>query len=351
MRRLFVLLAAFMGVPLSIALAGGTHESQSSRNELVDTVIAGISQNDSGLQTVQATYEVSIENVGIDKEIKQESKGKGGGTLTIDIQPKSEFIVKYTSHGAATKWESQGQIVLSKDGIETQYLPNEHHAWIRRQQDSRSIGFPPTDFRRIGLRRDPRYIAQILAEDKIVDAMFVDVDQRKRIRVVLDSGLGGNAKYEFDPSRSLLPTNAYSLDSNGNVAESIEFGYRECAPGTWILESAKSEMFAMEGGHSRVTAITRLKLTVLDMKPMVSDQDFEPNFPDGTYVNDNVQGKIYTVGAQLPPTSQSTLGRKWQRRVLVISLLTLSGAFLIYRARAYYKRRSVPGVSAKGGGD
>jgi hypothetical protein len=332
MRVLFLPLVLLLGGSLHVANAsGGTQEPRPSSKELVETVLTGINHNNSRMPSLRATFEALVQNVDLDKEINQTVTEKTGGTVKLVIEPRSESSAQYILRGNDVKFESEGATWVIKNGAVTQYSPEDHSAWIHRLHQIPAGSFPPIDFRNVGITVDNRPMVQILQEDKVLAAEFVEIRQKKMIRITLESKRGFKATYEFDPSRNLLPATAYALNPDGSNGQVAQLDYQECAPGTWILKTARIESFPSKEGLFGSKVILSLKLNSLDTNFDVSDQTFELDYTRGTLVHDNVQGKTYVVGVGQAPHKTSL--RNWLWVIFAIPLVV----YLLFRIAKHFK--------------
>jgi len=337
--RFFVLLCVlvlhpvFRVCPSSCARAQDGEQAQesSSRKELVDTIITGINYNNSQLDSLQATFDATVENLIADKASSGSLIGESGATSTFVSEPKHEFTAKYVMRGSDVRLESDGQIWILKEGSVSQYVPSLKQAWVRRPADLPRGAFPPLDFRRISISNDARTLAQMLQEERILSAQYVaGPHEQKLIRVMLEPGNDRKVICEFDSSRNFLPITAKSVVKDGHVAKVLKLGYQQFIPGCWVLKTA---IWTAEPDKPEL--IVSLKLRSVERNVDPSDQLFAMTFPDGTFVKDNVTGQSLITGTG--PTQGPSAIRKWRwLSLLLMPVIVL--LFLLFRMRKYVTR-------------
>jgi hypothetical protein len=120
------------GNRVQAALTGQVEDPKASPRELVESVIAGLVDNDSRMQEFRAVFTATVENRGIDERIRQVTKRPDGITTTLIIEPKSESKPEYIISGNKVRLEVLGDTWISSGPIVTQYVPESKDAWIRR---------------------------------------------------------------------------------------------------------------------------------------------------------------------------------------------------------------------------
>ncbi len=337
-------LAAFLGAGELSSSRASQNNSQPSSKELVETIIAGIVRNNSQITSIQATFEATVENAGLEKPIKHEMRTPSGSRAIVIMEPRTVFHVTYTLRAHDVRLEGQSSTWVRKQGVVTQFSPASKTAWIR-PSNAIPEGFPPLDFREAAFL-DTRPVLQILQEDKVLSAQLIAPNENKVIRVILQSATGNKSIYDFDASRNLLPTTCKGLKADGSHDQVVQLDYQEFAPGCWVLQTAKVTMYPSHGlGVKEV--ISSLTLTSLDTKPMIPEDVFTTHLPDGTMVLDNVSQKRHVVGAldEQPVVSSFSEYLWYGFALLAAAVIVLLGV----KAKRYFSIGSLSGTKAIGG--
>jgi hypothetical protein len=84
----------------------------------------------------------------------------------------------------------------------------------------------------------------------------------------------------------------YTLNPDGTTSQSAKFEYQASDKRTWILKSARLESFSKDG---RFGVILALKLDKFEKALDISERTFGIDFPEGTFVRDQVRDRHYKV--------------------------------------------------------
>ena len=326
-----------------LVTCGPLAADDNQRDELVETVIAGIKQNYSRLETVQLTLHVATKHPKILVEEKETFRRDDDTVVTIIRSPETSEVRKCVLRGKDLRVESAGDhcaetIVTYHKGLWTKYVPASKVARISLPENV-GESLPPVDPRDIGILGARRSLTEKLRQDSIMGVEQVDsADGTMLIRIELEDSKGRRWFIDSDPSRGFLPKAITYVRANGNVAATTEFTYQEAIEGAWFLKEAVQRLFDVETEDCLTVMTARVRDLVVNQN--VDEDVFRIELPAGVRVYDDSDPEIFKRRRGQAGDSELR-ARSWRIPLVVVSCLGVLGILFVHFRYHRYKRRTV----------
>ena len=264
--------------------------------ELIDKVIAGITQNYSRLDGI----EVIVETITVDPNVKEREVITGdmanGLKLALTRAPRWTTTTTILACGDNLRANSvpsrSNRPFFSRTESGRKYSPEIQRAWIRRPDQM--PGMSPLDPREVAATDISERFADQLHNSKVIETHSVkSTDGRQVIEVLLEHTAGKREgmryRCRFDRSMNFLPTKVEYLAKDGSVNLPMDITYQEVLPkAAWFMREAVVTFVSMQTMTIRTKGQVRIH-------QKIADEAFQIHLPAGTYVSDAVLGKAYRI--------------------------------------------------------
>lgn len=301
------------------------------REELVETVIAGMAQNYSRLKTVHLTLQVTTKHPKVSKE-ERKTYPDGDGLVTIITTPETSEVRKCVLRDKDIRVESVGQhsqerMVSYYQNLWTKYVPASRVARISLLENVGET-LPPEDPRNIGMLGNTRSLREALRQDAIRNVQQIESgDGTMVIRIDLEDSKGRRWFVDCSPSFGFLPTAITYVRPNGNIAATTEFTYQEPTEDAWFLREAVQRLFDADTGDCLTVMTATIENLVVNQS--VDEEVFKIAIPDGVRVYDDSNPEVFKRGREQAGDS-SLYSAGWRGSLILISSLGVLGIFFVY---------------------
>ncbi len=325
-------------IAASSCLAAGDDAPQA----LVETVIAGITANDSQIKTLRAEFTETHERP--QAEAPHEVEIYGGERVKVKGSPRvCVFHGPIFIRGNQLRYNRENscdgtEVIWYVDGDAdrwTHYSKHGRSSWVRhRAQLAGAPSFVPRDIATRDIREG---LIDVLQTYRPAKASLEQGETAPVIRLTLeDMSKGKRPSFEFDGRYSFLPTRVVAPYGDGSIGHVMSLQYQPVLGGTaWVLESAKLYFLPYGRFHEETTAdwtqVNSCKLTDVHVNEEISDSTFAIQYIGPTAIHDSIKHKSEFVNKpQMPggaPLSSNVKLMMWFMNGLAVVAIGIAAGW------------------------